>query len=136
MFQHTIECYIFWWNISYFSVKLSWLIKDRPVIVPFMRIFLRRIFIKGLNLITSTSPRFKKFLSPLISLDFRRNFTKCVIQCAMFIISRTAIQSPYWYKNYAWTVSLSPKLWLNAKRFFKCIKNTRSPSKCFFHFGS
>ena len=40
---------------------------------------MRRIFIKGLNLITSTSARFKKLLSPLILLNFRRNFTKCVI---------------------------------------------------------
>ena len=31
-------------------------------------------------MIRSTSPRFKKFLSALISLDFRSNFTKCVIK--------------------------------------------------------
>ena len=68
-------------------------IKDRPFIVPFMRIFMRRIFIKGLNLITSTSARFKKLLSPLILLNFRRNFTKCVIKCAMSIISKNPIQS-------------------------------------------
>ena len=109
---------------------------------------MRRIVIKGLNLITFTSPRFKKILSPLILLNFRRKFTKCVIKCAMFIISRNPIQSfsispsgPYWYKNYAWTVSWSPKLGLNAKRFFKCIKNTRSKYlqekslPQFFHLG-
>ena len=41
---------------------------------------MKRILIKGLKLITFTSPRFKKFLSPSILFNFRRNFTKCVIK--------------------------------------------------------
>ena len=91
---------------------------------------MRRIIIKGLKQITSTSPRFKKFLSPLISLNFRRNFTKCVIKCAMCIISKNPIESfsihpsgPWWYKNFAWAVSWSLKRYQNAGRFFKCTKN-------------
>ena len=52
---------------------------------------MRRIFIKGLNLITSTSPRFKKFLSPLISINFGRNFTECRIKCIWFISQKNWI---------------------------------------------
>ena len=124
------------------------LVKDRPVIVPYTRIFMRRIFIKGLNLITSTSPRFKKFLSPLISLDFRRNFTKCVIKCAMCIISKNPIESfsinpsgPWRYKNFAWAVSWSLKRYQNVGRFFEMHKNIsyrylqEKPAREFFPFG-
>ena len=122
--------------------------KDRPVIVPFTRIFMRRIFIKGLNLITSTSPRFKKFLSRLISLDIRRNFTKCVIKCAMCIISKHPIErfsihplGPCWYKNFLRAVSRRLNEHQNVGRFFKCTKNIsyrylqEKSAREFFPFG-
>ena len=126
-----------------FFTCINWIFKDRPVIQP-----TRKIFIKGLNLITSTSPRFKKFLSPLISLDFRRNFTKCVIKCAMCIISQNPIESfsihpsgPCWYKNFAWAVSRRLRGHQNVGRFFKCTKNIsyrylqEKSAREFFPFG-
>ena len=99
-------------------------------------------------MITSTSPRFKKFLSPSILLNFRRNFTKCVIKCAMCIISKNPIESfsihpsgLCWYKNFAWAVSWSPKRYQNVGRFFKCTKNIsyrylqEKSAREFFPFG-
>ena len=109
---------------------------------------MRRIVIKGLNLITFTSPRFKKFLSRLILLNFRRNFTKCVIKCAMCIISKNPIESfsihpsgPCWYKNFVNAVSRRLRGHQNVGRFFKCTKNIsyrylqEKSAREFFPFG-
>ena len=54
--------------------------KDRPVILTSTRAKGWKMLIECVKMIRSTSPRFKKFLSALISLDFRSNFTKCVIK--------------------------------------------------------
>ena len=109
---------------------------------------MRRIFIKGLNLITSTSPRFKKFLSPLILFNFRRNFTKCVIKWAVSVFSKNPIESfsihpsgTCWYKNFACAVSRRLRGYQNVGRFFKCTKNIsyrylqEKSAREFFPFG-
>ena len=99
-------------------------------------------------MITSTSPRFKKFLSPSILLNFRRNFTKRVIKCAMCIISKNPIESfsihpsgPCWYKNFVRAVSRRLRGHQNVGRFFKCTKNItyrylqEKSAREFFPFG-
>ena len=91
---------------------------------------MRRIIIKGVKQIRSNSPRFKKFLIPSILLNFRRNFTKCVIKWAVSIFSKNPIEifsiqssGPCWYKNFVRAVSRRLRGHQNVERFFKCTKN-------------
>ena len=62
------------------SHNLQLFVKDRPVIFTSRRARGLEIFIECVKMITFTSPRFKKFLSASILLNFRSNFTKCVIK--------------------------------------------------------
>ena len=83
-------------------------------------------------MITSTSPRFKKFLSPSILLNFRRNFTKYVIK--LFNSNNLENLFPHvfwwghwlhfgtnWYRVWFWHTFDSIQ---TVKLIFKCSKST------------
>ena len=65
-------------------------------------------------MITSTSPRFKKFLSPSILLNFGRNFTKYVINRNPSIFSKKLKKRQ---KNYVHKLHFDTKL----MKFQNCV---------------